>query len=89
MARELRSLIRLAMQRAQGKSLDQVLQAPGIWEKRKPLLRRCLQQHGVASLRACLLQAAKIDRIIKGAVKGMVWNEMERLSLRLSMTHAR
>lgn len=87
LVRELRVLIRLAGMRSEGKSLDQVLQAPGIWEKRKPLIRRCLQQHSVNSLRTCLMHAARIDRIIKGAIKARVWDEIERLSLRLGLAY--
>lgn len=81
LTRELRSLIRLAELRSSGKTLDQVLQSPGIWEKRKPILKRCLQQHNLSSLQNCLAQAARIDRLIKGAAKGSVWNDIERLSL--------
>lgn len=87
LTRELRELVRLATLRAAGKSLEQVLQSSAVWEKRKPLIKLCLQRHSAQTLRAGLLQAAHIDRMLKGAEKGLVWNEIECLAVHLGRSY--
>jgi DNA polymerase III subunit delta len=81
LTRELRQLIPLAQAREIGKSWEQILSGPSIWEKRKPWIRRLLEQHTPMSLQQCLQKAAKIDAIIKGGLAGSVWDELMGLAL--------
>lgn len=85
LVRELRLLLRLKRLQQHGQSLEQALHSQGVWEKRKPLLKRALRQHPHEdSLRQCLLRAAQLDRIIKGMALGSVWNELQALCVHMS-----
>lgn len=55
-----------------------------IWEKRQPLIQGAIKFHTTKKLHSFLLQAAKIDQIIKGAQKGNSWDELNELALCLS-----
>jgi DNA polymerase-3 subunit delta len=80
-ARELRSLIAMAQQLAEGKTVEHIFFQFKVWEKRKSYIRAALQRLPLPFLYSLLQQAANIDRIIKGAMIGHVWNELMRLSL--------
>lgn len=84
LAREIRSLSIMAFQLNQGESLRDVLYKNHVWEKRQPLVRLGLKRHNQKSLLKMLQQTAKIDRIIKGAETGNVWDGLLSLSIKLS-----
>ncbi len=83
-AREIRNLTLLAQAIANGQSLAQAFTQYRVWEKRKPWISRTLKCHSLATLQHCLQQAAQVDRLIKGASRGSVWDELASLALRLS-----
>lgn len=83
LTRELRTLAQMATLLKQGQSLSQLFSQFRVWEKRKPLLQRALKLHSQHAICQLLLQAAIIDRMIKGAAAGDPWNELARLSLNL------
>lgn len=82
--REIRQLIQLQQALAQGKTLSVVLNEQGVWEKRKSYVSQALRRLSLESLYVILQQAAHIDRVIKGAAIGNVWDELMKLSLALS-----
>jgi DNA polymerase III delta subunit len=70
----------------QGVPLGSLFSQYRIWEKRQPGVRRFLQQHSVPSCWRLLSQAAAIDRLVKGAATGSVWDALQRLSLSMAGT---
>jgi DNA polymerase-3 subunit delta len=84
LAREIRNLSSMAQQLQQGEQINNVLYKNHVWEKRKPLIRLGLKRLSLKKLLRLLQQAAKIDRIIKGAASGNVWDELRSLSIKLS-----
>jgi DNA polymerase-3 subunit delta len=84
LAREVRTLAELARQTRQGVQLGVLFSQFRIWEKRQPGVRRFLQQNTQRGCWKLLLESAKIDRIIKGAAMGKVWNELKQLALKIA-----
>lgn len=75
--RELRMLAEILQQQKKGLTLGSLLTQFRIWEKRQPGVRAFLQRNTSEKCWHSLILAAKIDRIIKGAESGNVWNELE------------
>lgn len=80
LAREIRTLANIIFS-AQSLPLEQALQKCQVWEKRKPLFRTAAKHHSLKKIHALLQYANSIDATIKGATKGNVWRELERLTL--------
>jgi DNA polymerase III subunit delta len=73
---QLQILARLA---AAGTNMAAAFRAERIWPAREGLYRRTLARADRAHWEACLVQAARIDRISKGRGFGDAWCELERL----------
>lgn len=84
LARDLRTLLKIAHTVEQGISLEQALQKHQVWEKRKALFRRALQRHSAKTLRLLLQQASTVDEVIKGLKLGNMWDELECLAYGIS-----
>lgn len=85
LASEIRTLAALAAGLAAGQPLPALLKAERIFdERRRQAVQRALPRLKAGALRAALLHAAKIDRIIKGLNPGDVWDEFLQLVLRLT-----
>lgn len=85
MASEIRALASLRTGMDAGQSLAGLFKAERVFdERRKRALQRALPQLPPPLLRAALLHAARIDRMIKGLVEGDVWDEFLSLSLRIA-----
>lgn len=84
LTRELRTLTELQKKLAEGVSLSNLFASFRIWEKRQPLLKAALQRHKQTHYWDLLIHAAKIDRIIKGAELGNVWDELRSIVLKIS-----
>lgn len=82
--RELRILADLSKHIASGKTYDQVFQQQRIFPKRQPLMRRFLDKFSARDCWQLLSQAAELDRIIKGASPGNIWQGLQLFCLRLS-----
>lgn len=82
LAREARDLSQLAAQLAAGRSESEVLDK--VWMRRRPLVRRALKRMPVVDWRRLLVQAARVDRVIKGRADGEAWHELERLALAIT-----
>jgi DNA polymerase III delta subunit len=82
--REIRQLASLSFDLAQGLSVESALARQQVWERHKPLLRRALQRLPANACRQLLKGCARLDRLVKGAEKGRIWDELLGLSLRLA-----
>ena len=86
LAQETRTLAQLRVQLDQGASFDSACSAARIFGARQGAYRTATQRCSTPLLRAALLQAARIDRMIKGLTRGDLWDEFLQLALRLSRT---
>lgn len=84
LTRELRSMAEMARLQKQGANLASLFSQFRIWDKRQPNVRAFLQRNDQEKCWEFLCQAAKIDRIIKGADSGNAWDALRNLAL--SMT---
>jgi DNA polymerase III subunit delta len=84
LVRELRMLEEMQQLQKKGQTLNDLFSQFRIWEKRKPSIRAFLQRHSLKSSWKILIHAAKIDRMIKGAENGHVWNELECFLIKLT-----
>ncbi|MBX3647428.1 MAG: DNA polymerase III subunit delta [Rhodocyclaceae bacterium] len=85
-ASEIRTLAVLRAAQDEGRPLSAALRAERVFDDRRAAaLQRALPRLRQPQLRAALLAAARIDRMIKGLVQGDVWDEFLQLSLRLAV----
>lgn len=88
LANETRSLATLCAGRDAGQALPALFKAERIFEpRRQQAIGRALGRLTQGSLRAALMHAARIDRMIKGIASGDVWDEFLQLALRLAQRH--
>jgi DNA polymerase-3 subunit delta len=85
MTEEVRALAQVSQGLAQHRPLDALLKDARVWGPRQVAFKRALQRNDAARANAALVQAAAIDRMIKGvdAGSGDVWNGFLRLALAL------
>jgi DNA polymerase-3 subunit delta len=83
LSREIRLLLAVT-QTSDPSSLEAVLNQHRVWEKRKTLVKKAAQRHTPQQLRLFLQQAAYLDRMIKGALSGNIWQELTTLALCLA-----
>lgn len=81
---EVRALAQVKSGLKAGRPLDVLLKEAKVWGPRQTFFKRALQRLDGDVANVSLEQAAIIDRMIKGAGTGDVWNEFLRLGLRLS-----
>jgi len=84
LTRELRTLAEIQKKLAEGSSLNTLFTTFRIWEKRQPHVKAVLQRHKQSDFWDLLLHAAKVDRMIKGAEIGNIWDELQVLVIRIS-----
>lgn len=83
-ANEIRTLANLRSALDSGQALDAALRAERVFGPRQTQCKRALPRLKSGVLRAALVHAARIDRMIKGLGKGDVWDEFLQLALRIS-----
>ena len=79
---QLQLLARLA---AAGGNIAAAFRAERIWPARETHYRKALARADRAHWEACLLQAARVDRISKGRGFGDAWRELERLLVAMAV----
>lgn len=85
LAHEIRTLATLRAGLDQGQPLQGLLKAERIFdERRRKAVERALGRLSLTRLRAALLHAARIDRMVKGLEAGDLWDEFLSLCLRLA-----
>ena len=84
LTRELRTMADIAKQVQLGTSLGALFPKFRIWEKRQVSVRAFLQRHKQENCWELLVRAAQIDRIIKGAESGNVWDSLAQFILKMA-----
>lgn len=82
-ARELRLLAEIALEKQQGISWDEIFKKHRIFSRRQPGIRSFLGRFNREACQDCLSQAADIDRVLKGAAAGNGWDALQILCLRM------
>jgi DNA polymerase-3 subunit delta len=82
LARELRVLFDLVALRGGGLAAE--LQRRRVWSTRKPLYEAAVSRLSQPAVRAMLLRAARLERVIKGVEVGNIWDELLQLALMLA-----
>ena len=67
-----------------GQPVAAALKSAGVYGPRQQPIGQCVQRLKAGALQIALLQAARIDRMIKGLTQGDAWDEFLQLALRLS-----
>ena len=80
--------LQLLARLAASNNLAAAFRAEHIWPAREALYRKALGRAGRGHWDACLVQAARIDRLSKGRGFGDAWNELERLLLAIAKPSA-
>ena len=82
--RELRNLAYMAVDIAAGKSVQSVLNAHNVWSSRTGIVKRTLAHASLDRVLGMFRDSIRLDRIIKGALLGNPWDELELLCLELA-----
>ncbi len=85
-AETLRAVARVATALANGANEQAAVKGAKIWGPRQALIARAARRIPLARIEDALLQAADIDRMIKGLKRGDPWSELARLALFLNQT---
>lgn len=84
MTEEVRAVAQIKRGQQEGQPLDVLLRGARVWGPRLALMKRAVQRVAAGRAGAALAHAAGIDKMIKGAASGDVWNELLRLGMRLA-----
>lgn len=82
--RELRLLLELAEAQSAGQNLGAVFKRLRIFDKRQNDYQQALRRASAGHYQHCLLSCAKIDSMIKGQIKGDVWNALSEILVAVS-----
>ena len=78
------ALWRVGSATAAGRPLQTALREARVWGARAELLPAALRRVSRQELEAALLEAAAVDRMIKGLARGDVWDALLHLGLRIT-----
>jgi DNA polymerase III subunit delta len=84
LTRDVRELARIAAAVNAGRPEASVLEEFGVWQRRRPLVRKALVRTTPGAWYTLVRLAARVDRVIKGRRQGDPWIELERLALALA-----
>lgn len=84
LSRELRTLQSVLQAQASGIAVEQALQQAKVWDKRKPLYRRAVNQLTLGRCQRLMAQAAALDRSLKGLEPGLSAVQLRALALGLA-----
>jgi DNA polymerase-3 subunit delta len=82
-AEEIRALLHVRSGLDSGWPLDDLLKQMGVWGARQTAFRKAVKRIPAEVARAALVEASKIDQLIKGIGNGDVWNHFLRLGIRV------
>ncbi|WP_018610288.1 DNA polymerase III subunit delta [Uliginosibacterium gangwonense] len=80
---EIRTLTNLRGAVDSGQPIDGAMRAERVFGPRQALCKRAIPRLKAGVLRAALVHAARIDRMVKGLGKGDIWDEFLQLALRV------
>ena len=78
-AREIRTVARAQAIVGQGRSVSDAMAGLKVWKTRRPVFQQAMRRISRRRAHALLRQAARADRVIKGAAKGNAWAEITGL----------
>lgn len=84
LARELRILGSMAGKVTAGQTMNRVMTAQHIWQKRKNAVEAVLIRHTAGAFEAMLGRVSLIDQMVKGLGMGDPWDELSALLLKLA-----
>ncbi|WP_341676187.1 DNA polymerase III subunit delta [Niveibacterium sp. SC-1] len=85
MASEIRTLALVRAGMDEGQPVAALMKRERVFDReRQSLLQRAVQRVSTPQMRAALMHAAKLDRMVKGLAHGDVWDEFLQLALRLA-----
>ncbi len=84
LAREIRSLESIKTDLQNGLNQREVFKKARVWDKRVPVVSRCLDRHDLRSLRSLQVSLGSIDRMVKGLVPGDPWRSLQEVVLSLA-----
>ena len=79
---DIRALLKIVSGLERGETLPQLLRKVRVWGARQELMQRAAKRLHKNVLEDVLLQAARLDRMIKGLARGNIWDEFLQLGLR-------
>jgi DNA polymerase-3 subunit delta len=88
MADQIRALAKVAAGVVAGRSIATSLDEAKVSRPRQQLVKHALQRFSLEQLEDALIDAARIDKVIKGIEKGNPWDELQRLALRIARGNA-
>jgi DNA polymerase-3 subunit delta len=84
LVREVLVLVDAGLRVGRDQSIEQAVQAAGVWKSRVDLYTQALRGRKPSSLRRLLGMAGTADQIVKGARRGEAWNALLELTLALT-----
>jgi len=87
LAREVRTVCRLAQGREMGRPRGELYKACGVWRSRVPRFDAALSRIDPAASRRLAGQAARCDRVVKGRQAGEPWQQLGALVLMMCDSH--
>ena len=81
---DLRGLSRVAQRLERERSLDAIFRSEQIWSNRQKPLQAALPRLSRSDIHALLLEAAAVDRMAKGSLRGDAWVALELLVARIA-----
>jgi DNA polymerase III subunit delta len=82
--KDLQWLARAQYLMSNGQSADSAMNGIYVWRPRQPAMKQALARLNAADIRGLILDAERVDRSIKGALRCNPWIELESLVARLS-----
>ena len=84
LSREIRTLASIKEGVENGKSLDFCAKQAGVWDNRKAMIKQAVNRLQLRQIHLLVRKSSNADKMIKGIIKGDVWNVL--LDIVLSLT---
>ncbi|EIJ42033.1 DNA polymerase III, delta subunit [Beggiatoa alba B18LD] len=84
LTKDIRLLCQVTYALQSGQRADQVFRNLRIWQQRQAIIQKAAKRYPPTKWQTFLQQTVIIDRMIKGAASGNVWDELLRLSVQIS-----
>lgn len=84
LSQELRKLVKIKSAVEQGQSLNQAMQAQGIWHNKQAMTSKALSHLSLNMLKHINLAIASADQTTKGMSNGKVWDQLEAIIMTIA-----
>ena len=85
LTQEIRTLIQLSQKINKGETLSSACTQLNIWSQRVSLYANTIKRLSLSKLYQHLQQCHELDKLIKSNKNNIIWHELERLALNLTM----